>query len=406
MERQFSDRSMSSDPSISVTDVYDQAAGIAQEFDKLITTYGNDAVTDLMPKVIKALEQLETLASRYETENDEINGLRLLVDNLKAEKAGKAQERARFEQELEQIEENWQSEVKKLLWDISQLQDENRRLRDNLQDQKQAIVDKVVLEHQQTEEQEIKVLTKLKETVDKQREELRTLRREMEQRGVDCEALGAQLERVAKMNSDLRRKNQTHKKQTAVLLDERADIEVQLKGKEEEVEKIKEILKEQENMDQLKLARDVRRKRNGIHGDEDDDDEGASEETMEDIASRLNHQGKMIIDLTDPNRPRFTMQELRQVLMERNELKTKLIEVEEELSVYKPKEESGGRGDATSSYRGEEVLVYGPINREPDEKVPGAKREGGIRKFFGYIFGDGPSPRPRERRQRSATFAK
>lgn len=98
MERQFSDRSMSSDPSISVTDVYDQAAGIAQEFDKLITTYGSDAVTDLMPKVIKALEQLETLASRFETESDEINGLRLLVDNLKAEKAGKAQERARFEQ--------------------------------------------------------------------------------------------------------------------------------------------------------------------------------------------------------------------------------------------------------------------------------------------------------------------
>lgn len=61
------------------------------------------------------------------------------------------------------------------------------------------------------------------------------------------------------------------------------------------------------------------------------------QETLEDIASRLNNQGKMIIDLTDPNRPRFTMQELRQVLMERNELKTKLIEVEEELSVYKPK---------------------------------------------------------------------
>ncbi|XP_071093829.1 RILP-like protein 1 isoform X2 [Haliotis cracherodii] len=406
MERQFSDRSMSSDPSISVTDVYDQAAGIAQEFDKLITTYGTDAVTDLMPKVIKALEQLETLASRFETESDEINGLRLLVDNLKAEKAGKAQERARFEQELEQIEENWQSEVKKLLWDISRLQDENRRLRDNLQDQKQAIVDKVVLEHKQTEEQEIKVLTKLKDTVDKQREELRTLRREMEQKGVDCEALGAQLERVAKMNSDLRRKNQTHKKQTAVLLDERADIEVQLKGKEEEVEKIKEILKEQENMDQLKLARDVRRKRNGIHGDEDDDedDEAASQETLEDIASRLNNQGKMIIDLTDPNRPRFTMQELRQVLMERNELKTKLIEVEEELSVYKPKTFNDDL--MTSSYRGEEVLVYGPINREPEEKVPGAKREGGIRKFFGFIFGDGPSPRQGPRRQRSATFAK
>lgn len=82
---------------ISVTDVYDQAAGIAQEFDKLITTYGHDAVTDLMPKVIKALEHLETLANRYEKETDEINQLRFTVDKLQNEKAEKAQERARFE---------------------------------------------------------------------------------------------------------------------------------------------------------------------------------------------------------------------------------------------------------------------------------------------------------------------
>ena len=52
---------------------------------------------------------------------------------------------------------------------------------------------------------------------------------------------------------------------------------------------------------------------------------------------RLQLEGKMLIDLADPDRPRFTMQELRQVLLERNELKTKLIEVEEELNTYKPK---------------------------------------------------------------------
>ena len=46
--------------------------------------------------------------------------------------------------------------------------------------------------------------------------------------------------------------------------------------------------------------------------------------------------GKIVIDLADPNRPRFTLNELRQVLTERNELKTKLIEVEEELHNYKP----------------------------------------------------------------------
>jgi hypothetical protein len=44
-----------------------------------------------------------------------------------------------------------------------------------------------------------------------------------------------------------------------------------------------------------------------------------------------------IDDLTasDANRPRFTLEELRHVLWERNDLKTKLLEVEEELRFFK-----------------------------------------------------------------------
>lgn len=83
---------------VTVTDVYDQAAGIAREFDKLINNYGNDAVTELMPKVIRALEQLESLATRFERDNDEIAQLRSTVEKLELEKTGKAQERAKFEQ--------------------------------------------------------------------------------------------------------------------------------------------------------------------------------------------------------------------------------------------------------------------------------------------------------------------
>ncbi|NXE18026.1 RIPL2 protein, partial [Ardeotis kori] len=44
---------------------------------------------------------------------------------------------------------------------------------------------------------------------------------------------------------------------------------------------------------------------------------------------------KMVIDLTDPNRPRFTLQELRDVLQERNQLKAQLLVVQEELQCYK-----------------------------------------------------------------------
>ncbi|KAF0872053.1 RIPL2 protein, partial [Crocuta crocuta] len=57
---------------------------------------------------------------------------------------------------------------------------------------------------------------------------------------------------------------------------------------------------------------------------------------------------KMVVDLTDPNRPRFTLQELRDVLQERNKLKSQLLLVQEELQCYKsgllpPREGSGGR---------------------------------------------------------------
>lgn len=44
---------------------------------------------------------------------------------------------------------------------------------------------------------------------------------------------------------------------------------------------------------------------------------------------------KAALDLKDPNRPRFTLQELRDVLHERNELKSKVFLLQEELAYYK-----------------------------------------------------------------------
>lgn len=44
---------------------------------------------------------------------------------------------------------------------------------------------------------------------------------------------------------------------------------------------------------------------------------------------------KMVVDLTDPNRPRFTLQELRDVLQERNKLKSQLLLAQEEVQCYK-----------------------------------------------------------------------
>lgn len=426
---------------ISVVDVYDQAASIGKEFEKMIETFGVESVTELMPKVIKALENLETLAARYERENTEISELRDTIEKLEAEKNEKAQERIRYEEELEQIEENWHRETKDLYNNLNKLELENRKLKDHLQNQQIAVKEEVAAVTKQTEEREIEVLIKLKETVDKQREELRKQKRELTSRVVDCEALQTQLEQVVKVNTELRKKNQTHKKQARTLLEEKSELEAQLVDKEQQIKQIQDIMREQESQDDgdETVSTPTQEKQNPLTEVEVDEEphqknlhedildhsaenfipnEENSDENLEKLQQKLGMVGKMVIDLKDPNRPRFTLNELRTVLMERNELKTKLIAVEEELADYKPKpsslamtnlgadQESDSADDSISnssysaSYMGEDAPVYGPINEEPHEKLhPRRRRESGIRKFFRSLFGSTPPPSPPTRRR-------
>lgn len=46
---------------------------------------------------------------------------------------------------------------------------------------------------------------------------------------------------------------------------------------------------------------------------------------------------KAVYDLDDPNRPRFTTSELKDILNERNELKARVSDLEDELETYRPK---------------------------------------------------------------------
>ena len=83
---------------LSVVDVYDIAASIGKEFEKIIDSYGPDAVTELMPKVINVLEHLEELTSKEQDDSSEIEELRYTIERLEAEKAAKAEEREKYEQ--------------------------------------------------------------------------------------------------------------------------------------------------------------------------------------------------------------------------------------------------------------------------------------------------------------------
>ncbi|XP_066116832.1 RILP-like protein 2 [Saccopteryx bilineata] len=89
---------------------------------------------------------------------------------------------------------------------------------------------------------------------------------------------------------------------------------------------------------------------------------------------------KMVVDLTDPNRPRFTLQELRDVLQERNKLKSQLLLAQEELHCYK----SGliPARDGPRGRRDKDALVAGANDdsRNKEEKTI-------IRKLFSFRSG-------------------
>ena len=83
---------------VSVVDVYDSAALIGKDFEYLIEQYGVEAVTDLMPKVIRVLEQLEYLAGKHEKENEELLQLESTIKRLHNEKEQRVTERQQYEQ--------------------------------------------------------------------------------------------------------------------------------------------------------------------------------------------------------------------------------------------------------------------------------------------------------------------
>ncbi|KAK2169122.1 hypothetical protein LSH36_12g16103 [Paralvinella palmiformis] len=336
---------------LSVVDVYDIAASIGKEFEKIIDSYGPDAVTELMPKVISVLEHLEELTSKEQDETGEVEELRYTIERLEAEKAAKAEEREKYEQELEQIEDSWRLETQDLMNSVSHLQEENKRLRSAIRDK----------DGQESEllkaAEDVSIITQLQDTIQKQRARVRLLEQEFKQKCLDAEAMQGQIERFARLNATMRSQTAISQQRAQALIQEQVDLQVQLHDKEQEVKKIRDRLREQDNTPPL------------------------SPSDLVSLQDKLEKQGKVVYDSSDPNRPRFTMNQLRDVLQEKNELKTKLIQIEEQLQQYKPKEKEE---PPPIDF---DAPVYGPINKEPDEKLyPDRHASSGIRKLFQRFF--------------------
>uniref|UniRef100_A0A915PF91 Uncharacterized protein n=1 Tax=Setaria digitata TaxID=48799 RepID=A0A915PF91_9BILA len=343
-------RSPADSPSrhITVVDVYDLAASIGKDFERIIDQFGNDSVRQIMPKVISALETLESLANHNEKENEEILMLKKTVERLENEKQMKQQDRIKFELELEAVEENYRKEIDDLWSMVKNLQLENKHLSSTTGEAASSLTS-------MSRDEDLKMLLELRELSTKQKEQIKELQKDINTYSCEVENLHNSVEKLIRQNEELLRKNASLQKQGRVLVEEKSEIIKRLQ------------LTEEANIKLTKLFKDATRQCKDLQ--------------------------QCQLDESD-NAPRFTLSELREVLQEKNLLKGKVLELEEELEQLRPSRRresvaSDSSREFDRSAQSEEFVVYGPINREPEEKLYPWKyerKESGVRKFFRFFF--------------------
>ncbi|XP_068158218.1 RILP-like protein homolog isoform X2 [Drosophila tropicalis] len=385
---------------IGVVDVYDLASDIGKEYERIMDRFGTDAVSVLMPKIINTLELLEALATKNERENATIQDLRDKIAQLESEKLEKAEFRRRFEKELELIEEQWRSETNELVDLVSSLQDENKRLVKQTQDLQSSSAQSSGLGASLTESiismtnnelhsslSDTQVLQRLKEQIYKQRSELKQRECELQDKFSELDHLNIQAERLKASERDTRRRHKLMQAQVKNLCEERADFLAQLQDQSREINQLRKRL-------------------------------GLAEKENEDLVQSYDE------DQNDPNRPRYTTRELKELISERDELLTTIDGLNEQLAELQPSSrvkdkrmrsisssddsakeddpvenkqnenvESGDGVEVKAPAAGEtppghDAPVQGPLPYEPDDAPWKKSSESGIRKFFRKLFSD------------------
>jgi len=391
---------------LSVADVYDIAANIGKEFEVLIDSHGPEHVTPLMQKVISALEDLEKLAATRDQERETIDSLKTTISHLELEDTKKKEETQRNAKELEQIEEHYKQETRDLLSTVKRLQDENRKLASSLAKANER--DSAFSEDGDVSTEsyfEVELVNRLQTVVEKQRGQIKKLEQSNIEFKSDNEELRRQNEKLISCTRDLRRKLRTTQSQLHLLVDERAELTANVHDQQRELQQL------QKQLGKATLE---------------------CEELSQGSASL---KGKVVYDEKDPHRPRFSLPELRDILQERNALKAKVSDLEDELAVFRPRPPTTNvaasvaspsrlrlaasitASECDCSYHSRKDLdhddsveceearesddpdldpsdlpVQGPLPQEPED-APWKRNDSGIRRFFRNsmsIFGSGP----------------
>ncbi|XP_059894502.1 RILP-like protein 1 isoform X4 [Gadus macrocephalus] len=346
---------------LTVMDVYDIAAVVGQEFERIIDQYGCEALSRLMPKVVRVLEILEVMVSRNSI-LPETEELRLELDKLRLERMDRMEKEKKHKKELELVEDVWRGEAQDLLTQIAQLQEENQSLLSN-RSIKDPLSEEDLQRHEGMTERERQVMKKLKEVVDKQRDEIRAKDRELTLKNEDVEALQQQQNRLMKINHDLRHKISVVEAQGKALIEQKVELEAGAQARGQEVGALRQ-----------EVTR-LRERLQGVAPGAEAEEERPSLSPTQEAQGEEEAAG---LDQKDPNRPRFTLQELRDVLHERNELKAKVFLLQEELAYYKSEEADDEEMTSSPSPSPE------PRGRGRSTPQP----ESGIKRLFSFFSRD------------------
>ncbi|KAM6118329.1 rab-interacting lysosomal protein [Phoenicopterus ruber ruber] len=263
--------------------VYRMAGALGAELRRLSGRFGPEAVAGLVPPVVRLLELLEALVAPAGAEGE-----------ASAAPAGR--------QDAEDPEQRlWEAERREraLHGRLACLEEQNRQLLGQLAESQS--------QEDSTARKEREVMLRLKEVVDKQRDELRAQAHEIVCKSRDTEALQEQLHRFMAMNEDLRHKVAVVQAQLKSALEKKSDLEATM------------LQAQRETIRRSRTASEIQRPKPSL--------EGAPSPTEE-----PRHQ-----DADAGRSPAhccFSKEELQQILQERNELKTNLFLVQEELAYY------------------------------------------------------------------------
>jgi len=373
---------------LSLVDVYDIAADIGKEFENIIDNEGAEKVTTLMQKVICALEHLEFLVQKNDNEQLFVEDLRRTIEHLELEDTKKNNERIRYARDIEQVEEHFKQETKDYLTTIKRLQEENRKLSSSLT----AATERDSAFSEEESYIEVDLVNKLQGILEKQRDQIRSLEDSLGSMKVEIEEERMQNEKLSTSNKDLRRKLRQSQSQLHCLVDERAELQVTLQDQQRETALLV--------------------KRLGLAAKENED-------LVRCTSAEPDMRNKVVYDVEDPARPRFTLAELKDILQERNSLKARVSDLEDELELYRPGtrcsllnsrasfsgKESGcdcafhsglehaehfqlaDQPDSDADSNASDLPVQGPMPYEPEDAPWKKSESSGIRKFFRRVFG-------------------